>query len=67
MKAIRVKDLRDPSGVMPTPFLHCAKCGNRYSAHKGDYFQRSPESVFKCCGRNMALVTEHTTFERVAV
>jgi hypothetical protein len=66
MKAIRVKDLKDQIGMNgPRPVLHCAKCGETYSANAGDYFNVRPDHVFKCCGRNMALVIERHTFKAV--
>jgi len=73
--AIRVKDLKQQVGteerggklwVVPQPFLYCGHCGNQFSANRGDYFAADPEHVFKCCRRNMLLVTKRTIFEQVA-
>jgi len=64
MKSTRVKDLKDQIGMPgPRPFLKCFKCGNEYSANACDYWNASADHVFKCCGRNMALVTERTVYE----
>lgn len=70
---IRVRDLTDCSqGIVsnvvprkPILFLLCLDCGEHYSAHRGDYFLRSPASILDCCGRPMVRVIEHTTVEEV--
>ena len=63
MKAIKVSDLKDQLGTpFPRPMLKCMTCGNEYSAHRGDYWAASPGYIFKCCRRNMALVTKQTVF-----
>ena len=68
MKAIKVKDLSDlVSTGYPRPMLLCRYCGETHSAHKGDYFAADPETKFKHCGRNMALVIKRVIFEPVAV
>jgi hypothetical protein len=66
MKAIQVKHLTDCSGY-PSPMLLCRYCGATYSASRGDYFAADPETKFKHCGRNMALVIKRVIFEPVAV
>ena len=63
MKQIRVKDLADQFDMPhPRPCLHCASCGNSYSAHKGDYFMADQEHVFRCCGRPMQLGVRRVVF-----
>lgn len=64
--AIKVKDLQEQINTSyPRPLLFCTKCRAEYSANRGDYFSTSPEYVFKCCGRNMLLVTKRTAIEEV--
>lgn len=64
---IRVKDLKDQIGTTyPRPFLHCAKCMQAFSANAGDYFAADPETILKCCGRPMRLVTARTVMTEVA-
>ncbi len=66
-KKIRVKDLKDQSGMNgPRPFLLCRKCGNESSANKGDYFMAKPDYVFTCCDIPMLLVTRETVDTEVA-
>lgn len=68
MKAVKVKDLKDQlNQPFPRPMLLCRFCGETNSAHAGDYFASDPETTFKHCGRNMALVIKRVTFEPVAV
>lgn len=55
--ATRVRDLSNQIGTpYPRPFLYCSKCAAENSANHSDYFQLSPDHVFKCCRRNMLLV-----------
>lgn len=56
MHRVRVRNLKDESGVAKPPVLYCRCCGAEYSAHRGDYFLADPEHVFKCCRRNLRLV-----------
>lgn len=64
---VKVKDLKDQIGMQgPRPFLKCFACGAEYSANKGDYWDRDPEYVFKCCGRLMHVVTQRTVYTEVA-
>ena len=66
-KAVKVSDLKDQLGTSyPRPMLFCRYCGETASAHKGDYFMADPDTTFKHCGRNMALVVKRVTFEPVA-
>lgn len=65
-KRVTIGDLRDQLGMSgPRPFLYCATCGAGYSANGGDYFMAPASHVFKCCGRNMALVTEQRVLREV--
>lgn len=43
--------------------LRCHKCGETFSANRGDYFLSRPDRVFSHCGRPMQLGTVRTTFE----
>jgi len=64
MKAIRKLDLKDQTGTRgPRPFFLCPKCGNEYSANRGDYFNVPDNHVFKCCGVNSRLVTARRVFD----
>ncbi len=66
MKAIHVKDLKDQIGMLgQRPFLKCFECGAEYSANKADYFDRPDNYVFKCCGKNMALVVKDEIYTTV--
>ena len=60
---VRVSDLRDQIGSQgPRPFLKCFVCGNESSANAGDYFMAPPDHVFRCCDRNMKLVTSKVVY-----
>ena len=66
-RAVKVKDLPDRIGSNgPRELLYCPQCGAEYSACKGDYFMASPEHVFRCCRRNMLLVTKREVYSEVA-
>ncbi len=65
-RPIRVRDLKDQIGMEgPRPFLYCRECDGQYSANAGDYFAAAPDTVMKCCGRPMALVTRKTVLTEV--
>lgn len=65
-RVVRVKDLVAQTGTpFPRPFLHCAVCGERFSADLGDYFAADPETVLRCCGEPMRLVTAKTVLTEV--
>jgi len=65
-REVRVGDLQDQFGTpYPRSILLCSFCGNEYSAHKGDYFTASDNTVLKCCDIPMLLVTKHETYELV--
>lgn len=54
MKAIK-KNLTDEITARER-IMYCRKCGERYSAHAGDYFFiDDPEYVFKHCGEPMVI------------
>lgn len=57
-KRVTVGDLKDQLGTPPRVFLYCRACGERNSAHAGDYFACRPAHVFKHCGINMVLARE---------
>lgn len=60
----RVQDLQDQTGMaFPRPCLRCRKCGETFSANRGDYFLSRPERVFSHCGRPMQLGIVRTVFE----
>lgn len=62
-KAVTVSQLRDQIGIDdPREFLKCFRCGAEYSANRADYFMARTDHVFKCCGRNMALVVRETIY-----
>ena len=66
--AVRVKDLKDQIGTTGSrAFLRCFACGTESSANSGDYFAVNPEHVFRCCNRNMRLVTQQTVYTPVEV
>ncbi len=52
---------RPPIGVC----LYCWHCGSQYSAHRGDYFLRTPDHVMRCSNGhspvNLLLVEESVT------
>ena len=66
-RVITVADLKDQLGSdSPRLVLRCAKCGEQYSAHRGDYFfSRSPTHTFYCCGEPMRLVIKKVIYEEV--
>jgi hypothetical protein len=64
-KTIRVRDLTDQIDSTLRAFLFCPVCQGEYSAHRGDYFMASPETVMKCCDTPMVRVVRHTTLEEV--
>lgn len=61
---MQVKDL--PEMPAPGVFMWCAKCDERYSATKGDYFLRAPEEHMRCCGGRCVLARERTQIEVLA-
>jgi hypothetical protein len=61
-KRVTVADLPTRS---TDAFLLCPKCHAQCSADAGDYWDRPKDHVFKCCGRNMRLVTARTVYEDV--
>ena len=60
---ITVNELPDspPSFVM----LHCAACGNDYSATQGDYFLNDPSEPLMCgeCNMPLFLVTRRVVYD----
>ncbi len=65
-KRITVADLKNQTGISgPRPVLYCAVCGETSSANAGDYFMNSPDYVFRCHNRNMALVTICMVYQEV--
>lgn len=63
---IRVKDLKDQVNTpFPRPSLYRERCGEHYSANKGDYFMADPDTIMKCCQKPMALVVRRTVLTRV--
>ena len=62
-KLVHVKDLPDQIGTAgPRALLLCAVCGEENSAHRGDYFLASPETVLRHCGEPMRLATKGTVY-----
>jgi len=59
--AIYPRQLPDspPNFVM----LHCAACGNDYSANRGDYFLHPANKALKCCRFNLFIVTRKTVHD----
>lgn len=44
--------------------LHCAACGNDYSANRGDYFLYDPAEPLMCeCQMPLFIVTRKTVFD----
>jgi hypothetical protein len=70
-KLIRVADLPNPVDRMignvyhKGPFLYCASCAGEYSANRGDYFLERPDTVMRCCGRPLRLVTRESKLVEV--
>ena len=63
-RTVTVNDLKAiPEGVLA--MLYCIRCGEQYSATPGDYFMSDPNTVFRCCGLNMRLVTKHEVYINV--
>lgn len=61
-KMITVNELPDspPSFAM----LHCAACGNDYSANRGDYFLLGPDEEIKCeCEAQLFITTRRTVYD----
>lgn len=45
----RISNLRDQIGLScPREVARCPKCGEQYSANKGDYFMLADTDVLKC-------------------
>jgi hypothetical protein len=65
-KRVIVGDLKDGDNGENKPFLYCPKCCSRFSADARDYWNASPATVLKHCGRNMVRLIEHRTFEEVS-
>ena len=65
LRTVRVRDLRDQTGMTHRPFLVCRWCGDRCSAHAGDYFAAAPDTAFYHCGSSMMLAREVVTLEEV--
>lgn len=64
-KSIQVCDL--PEGTLDTGvFLYCNICDAQYSATRGDYFWRFPDSKLLCCGEPMMLARERILIEEVS-
>lgn len=62
---VTVAMLKDQTGSKgPRPFLYCVKCGGEYSANSGDYFMARPDTVMKCCKRNLKLVYKRVVYEQ---
>jgi hypothetical protein len=66
MTRTKVKDLKYQLGAKgPRPMLYCEQCGNETSAHKGDYFDCSPETILKCCEEPLHLGIKRVVYEPV--
>lgn len=59
-RRITVGDLPEKPG--PHTLLLCRKCGNEYSATRGDYFILPKSRVMRCCGRNLVLVSGYRAY-----
>lgn len=62
---VTVSDL--PESPTYGTLLYCPRCGEEYSANKGDYFWLPDDHVFECCKVNglcglMELVTKRTVY-----
>jgi hypothetical protein len=64
MKAIK-RNLPDPP--LPGVHLYCDQCGQRCSAHPGDYWHADPEFAFICCDEIMQIGRIRHTFEPLKV
>ena len=61
---VTVAMLKDQIGTNgPRALLYCSKCGGEYSANSGDYWNCSPDTVLKCCHKNLELVTKRTVYQ----
>jgi hypothetical protein len=45
--------------------LYCSKCGEKFSATRGDYFLRDPNAPVRHCGRPIQLVQAETILHRL--
>lgn len=63
-RPIRVQDLPDTSYTRA--LLRCQTCGGEYSAYRGDYFMADPQTVMRCHGRPLQLVTKRVVYEEVS-
>jgi hypothetical protein len=60
-----VKNLPEQIGLNIKPeikalFLYCAVCGSKYSANKGDYWNRSDNDDLMCCEESLDLCRQET-------
>jgi len=49
----------------PKRFLYCPNCGLEASAHKGDYFNRSPDEELRCSACKTPLVRVRKNIEYI--
>ena len=67
-RGVKIADLKDQTGKLgPHPILYCRRCGAEYSANAGDYWDRPPAYVFRCCRRNMRLGIKSAVYEDVSI
>jgi hypothetical protein len=64
-KPVTVADLTSLDLIKKRPFLRCARCGNRASADRRDYFTWDHTHVFTCCGQPMTRAFERVTYREV--
>lgn len=62
-RQITVGDLPEKPG--PHTLLLCRRCGNEYSAKRGDYFILPKSRVMRCCGQNLMLVRSYQVYRAV--
>lgn len=52
----RISNLKDQIGMTgPREVAYCPKCGETYSANKGDYFYLADSDVLKCANGHRAV------------
>lgn len=66
-RPVRVSDLQHDTGYADEggELLKCFVCGKESCAERRDYFGVARDYVFKCCRRNMSLVTKQVTYKEV--
>lgn len=63
MRTATKANLVDQTGMLgPRSIMHCAVCGQNYSANRGDYFMAAEDHVFEHCGQPMLLAVRREAY-----